>query len=96
MGITGYALRGDAVCYINDFIYKQETTLGDLVAQTSSSRNHILTPAQQAFVGHILAKDSPYNRKIDNFCETETIENLVIGSLQDEEFVGEVKSIGVL
>lgn len=81
MGISGYALQGDAVCYINNFSSKKDATYGEIYAQTSTSRHQVLTMPQQAFIGHLLAKKYPYNRKIDNFVELETIENLVICSI---------------
>ena len=81
MGISGYALRGDAVCHMNDFSHKKATVIGPLRALTSSSRDQVLSLAQQAFIGQHLAKDSPFNRKIDNFMEIETIENLAISSI---------------
>ena len=43
--------------------------VGPIIANTSSSRHHVLSLDQQAFIGHILAKKYPYNRKIDNFLE---------------------------
>lgn len=69
MGVTGYALRGDAVCFINNFSHKQSSTIGPIVAQTSSSRHCVLSLEKQAFIGNLLAKNYPYNRKIDNFLE---------------------------
>ena len=45
MGISGFALRGDAVCIINDFQHKKNTVIGPLRALTSSSRGEILTQA---------------------------------------------------
>ena len=56
----------------------------------------MLTQAQQAFIGSLLAKDYPYNKKIDNFLELEHIENMVICSLQDEEIIGKTRPVGVL
>lgn len=56
MGISGYAMRGDAVCYINDFTHKKQTTIGPLFCNTSSSRHQVLSLVQQAFVGQLLAK----------------------------------------
>ena len=44
----------------------------------------------------MLAKNFPYNRKIDNFLEIETIENFVISSIQDEEVFGRTRPVGVL
>ena len=44
----------------------------------------------------MLAKNYPYNRKIDNFLEIETIENFVISSIQDEEILGRTRPVGVL
>ena len=96
MGISGYALKGDAVCYMNDFVHKKATVIGPLQCDTSSSRHHVLSLAQQAFVGKHLAKDYPFNRKIDNFMEIETIENLAISSIQDEEVLGKSKPVGIL
>ena len=87
MGISGYALRGDAVCFINNFSHKNQTVIGPIHAQTSSSRHQVLTLAQQSFIGHLLAKQSPYNRKIDNFLELDSIENMAICSIQDEEIL---------
>lgn len=48
----------------------------------------MLSLAQQAFIGRILGRSNPYNRKIDNFLEVDSIENFVISSIQDEEVVG--------
>ncbi len=96
MGISGYALRGDAVCFINNFQDKINSVIEPLRATTSSSRGEILTPAQQAFIGPLLSHKYPYDRKIDNFMELETIENLVISSIQDEEKIGFPKPVGVL
>lgn len=45
MGISGYALRGDAVCYINDFTHKKATVIGPIRAATSSSRDQVLSLA---------------------------------------------------
>ena len=70
--------------------------IGPIVAQTSSSHHHVLTLAQQAFIGDILAKKSPYNRKIDNFLELEQIDNMAICSIQDEEIIGNTRPCGVL
>ena len=96
MGISGYALRGDAVCFINNFSHKNQTVIGPIHAQTSSSRHQVLTLAQQSFIGHLLAKQSPYNRKIDNFLELDSIENMAICSIQDEEVLDHTKPVGVL
>lgn len=46
MGISGYALRGDAVCFINEFAHKQATLIGPLRASTSSSRQQVLSLVQ--------------------------------------------------
>ena len=46
MGISGYALHGDAVCFINDFAHKKATVIGPLQSNTSSSRHQVLTLAQ--------------------------------------------------
>ena len=81
MGITGYALKGDAVCFLNNFPIKRAQTIGPLHAQSSSSRGEVLSLLQQAFVGHLLAEGFPYNKKIDNFLELETIENFAISSI---------------
>ena len=62
--------------------------MGPLVSQVSSSRHQVLSLAQQAFIGRILGRSNPYNRKIDNFLEVDSIENFVISSIQDEEVVG--------
>ena len=43
-----------------------------------------------------MAKESPYNRKIDNFLELESVENFVISSIQDEEVLGKTRAIGIL
>ena len=43
-----------------------------------------------------LAKDSPYNSKIDNFIELENIENFLISSIDDEEIIGKVHPVGVI
>ena len=43
-----------------------------------------------------LAKDSPYNSKIDNFIELENIENFLISSIDDEEIIGKVRPVGVI
>jgi len=56
----------------------------------------VLTTAQQAFIGHHLASKSPFNKKIDNFLELESIENLLISSIQDEEVIGLTRPVGVL
>ena len=48
----------------------------------------MLSLAQQAFIGKILGRNNPYNRKIDNFLEVDHIENFVISSIQDEEVIG--------
>jgi len=55
MGISAYALRGDAVCFINNFADKMNNVIGPLCATTTSSRGEILTPAQQAFIGPLLS-----------------------------------------
>mmetsp|Transcript_39018 Transcript_39018/g.51050 ORF Transcript_39018/g.51050 Transcript_39018/m.51050 type:complete len:82 (+) Transcript_39018:2248-2493(+) len=81
MGVSGYALRGDAVCFINNFAHKRQSIIGPIVAQTSSSRHQVLSLAQQAFIGHLLAKKFPYNRKIDNFLELDNIDNMAICSI---------------
>ena len=39
MGISGYALRGDAVCYVNDFEHKIGDGVAPLIGQTSTSRH---------------------------------------------------------
>jgi len=96
MGVSGYALRGDAVCFINNFEHKSANTMSALVAQTSSSRHQVLSLAQQAFIGHILAEKYPFNKKVDNFLELEQIENMVICSIQDEEVLGKTIPVGVL
>ena len=96
MGVSGYALQGDAVCYINDFMHKKATTIGPIIADTSSSRDQVLTLPQQAFIGKILAKDFPFNRKIDNFLELDRIENMTITSIQDEEAIGFSRPVGIL
>ena len=64
--------------------------------QTSSSRDNVLTLAQQAFIGSILARKYPYNKKIDNFLELETINNIVCSSITDEEKIGRLRPVGVL
>lgn len=43
MGISGYALQNDSVCFINDFAHKKETAYGDVIANTSSSRHQVLS-----------------------------------------------------
>ena len=43
-----------------------------------------------------MAKDFAFNRKIDNFLEIESIENLVISAIQDEEVIGLTKPMGIL
>ena len=45
-----------------------------------------------------LAKDSPYNPKIDNFIELENnnIDNFLMSSIEDEEIIGKVQPIGVI
>ena len=97
MGISGYALKGNAVCFINDFALKSESDDLDLMkAQTSSSRDKVLTLAQQAFIGKILARKYPYNKKIDNFMELETIHNIVCSSITDDERIGKLRPVGVL
>ena len=96
MGVSGYALQGDAVCFINDFAHKKATLIGPMVANTSSSRDQVLTLHQQAFIGNILAKEFPFNRKIDNFLELERIDNLAICSIQDEENIGCSRPVGIL
>ena len=48
MGISGYALQRDAVCFVNDFIHKTATMTGPPVAQLASSGATVLSPAQQA------------------------------------------------
>ena len=96
MGISGYALQGDAVCFVNNFAHKKETALGDIYANTSTSRHQVLTLPQQAFIGQLLAKQNPFNRKIDNFLELDSIENLAICSIQDEEVLGKPRPVGIL
>ena len=46
MGISGYALKGDAVCFINDFGTKLSTAIGPIIPQTSSSRHKVFSLAQ--------------------------------------------------
>ena len=97
MGISGYALKGNAVCFINDFALKCEKNDPDLMkACVSSSRDKVLSIVQQAFVGNILARKYPYNKKIDNFLEIETINNLVCSSITDEERIGRLRPVGVI
>ena len=45
-----------------------------------------------------LAKDSPYNPKIDNFIELENnnIDNFLMSSIEDEEIIGKIQPIGVI
>lgn len=43
MGVSGFALTGDAVCYINDFAHKKATVIGPIVPDVSSSRQQILS-----------------------------------------------------
>ena len=56
----------------------------------------MLSLAQQAFVGNLLATKFPFNKKIDNFMELEAIDNLVISSIQDEEQLGKTRPVGIL
>ena len=70
--------------------------IGPLIAQVSSSRDQVLSLAQQAFIGKQMAAKYPFNRKIDNFMEIEIIDNMVISSIQDEEIVGTTRPVGVL
>ena len=56
----------------------------------------MLTFPQQAFIGKILAKEYPFNRKIDNFLELDRIENMAISSIQDEEAIGCSRPVGIL
>ena len=44
----------------------------------------------------MLARNYPFNRKIDNFLELESIENLAICSIQDEEILGCTRAVGIL
>ena len=43
-----------------------------------------------------LAKNSPFNPKIDNFVEKENIENFLISSIEDEEIIDRVCPVGVI
>ena len=47
-------------------------------------------------MGQLLAEGFPYNKKIDNFLELETIENFAISSIQDEEVLGRTRPVGIL
>ena len=96
MGISGFALRSDAVCYINDYAYKRNTVIGPIRAHTSSCADRCLSLEEQETQGREMCKHDPFDRKIDNFIEVETIDNLVICSIRDEEEIGITKPIGVL
>lgn len=51
---------------------------------------------KQGDLGKQLGHDNPFNAKSDNFLGLSKINNLVICSLQDEENVGVVESVGTL
>jgi hypothetical protein len=67
-----------------------------LLGRTFSLGKKQLSLLGQYFIGDQLAADYPYNNKIDNFIELETIENCVFTSIQDEEFLGKVRTVGTL
>ena len=46
MGVSGFALRGDAVCFINDFAHKKATVIGPIVPTVSSSGPQVLNLAE--------------------------------------------------
>ena len=45
-------------------------------------------------MGRDLGGDLFYNRKTDNFLELDTIEDIVIAALQDEEIIGKPAVVG--
>lgn len=44
MGITGYAFKEDAVCFVNDFSNKKDPVTDQVVAEMASSGANIISP----------------------------------------------------
>jgi hypothetical protein len=47
-------------------------------------------------LGSRFATNSPYDSRIDNFAEVEDLDNILVTSLQDEEFLGVIHPVGAL
>ena len=96
MGITGFCLKEDAIALVNDFQTQQADTTNEIIGKVTAYGQVLFNEIAQCFLSMKLAKDSPYNSKIDNFIELENIENFLISSIDDEEIIGKVHPVGVI
>ena len=96
MGITGYCLEADAIALVNDFQAQQADTTNEIIGKVTAYGQACFNEIAQCFLSMKLAKDSPFNPKIDNFVEKENIENFLISSIEDEEIIDRVCPVGVI
>ena len=80
---------------INDFMSKEADVTTEIIGRVTSHGNLCFNEVAQCFLSAKLAEKYPFNPKIDNFLELESIDNVVITSIQDEEIIGKIRPVGV-
>ena len=66
------------------------------IASVPAYDQKLFTHTANAFIGNLLARDVVYSEKIDNFVNKQNINNMIISSLEDEQFPGYPKAMGLI
>ena len=94
MGITGFSFVNDSICFINGI--ESLDTGRDFASRAFCLGHKRLTYFGQCLFAKYLTKDFPYDGKIDNLTNRDTMDNIIVSSITDEDCVSGYRPVGIL